>query len=44
MIDTHAHLDFEQFDQDREAVIDIAHNEGVEIIINIGTDFLDIAL
>ena len=39
MIDTHAHLDFEQFDQDREAVIDIAHNEGVEIIINIGTDF-----
>jgi TatD DNase family protein len=40
MIDTHAHLDFEQFDDDRAAVIDIAHNEGVEIIVNIGTDFL----
>jgi len=39
MIDTHAHLDFDQFDDDREAVIGIAHNEGVELIINIGTDF-----
>jgi len=39
MIDTHAHLDFDQFDTDRDAVIRIAHNEGVEIIINIGTDF-----
>jgi len=39
MIDTHAHLDFDQFDTDRDAVIKIAQNEGVEIIINIGTDF-----
>ncbi len=39
MIDTHAHLDFEQFDDDREKVIQDAHDQGVEIIVNIGTDF-----
>lgn len=39
MIDTHTHLDFDQFDTDRDAVIQIALNEGVELIINIGTDF-----
>jgi TatD DNase family protein len=39
MIDTHTHLDFDQFDADRDAVIQIALNEGVELIINIGTDF-----
>lgn len=38
MIDTHAHLDFEQFEKDRDTVIQVAHNEGVETIINIGTD------
>ena len=38
MIDTHAHLDFPQFDADREEIIRLAHQEGVELIINIGTD------
>jgi len=39
MIDTHAHLDFDQFDSDRDAVIKVARSEGVELIVNIGTDF-----
>lgn len=38
MIDTHAHLDFESFDQDREEVISRAFDNGVEKIINIGVD------
>ena len=38
MIDTHAHLDFKQFDQDRSKVIDYALSSGVEKIVNIGVD------
>ena len=38
MIDTHAHLDFKQFDQDRSKVIDYALSNGVEKIVNIGVD------
>jgi TatD DNase family protein len=38
MIDTHAHLDFKQFNQDRVQVIDYAFSNGVEKIINIGVD------
>ena len=39
LIDTHAHLDFEQFDKDRDIVIKRAFSSGVERIINIGTNF-----
>ncbi len=35
LIDTHAHLDFESFDADREAVIGRAWRAGVEKIVNI---------
>jgi TatD DNase family protein len=38
LIDTHAHLDFDQFDPDREEVILRAHENGIQCIINIGTD------
>jgi TatD DNase family protein len=38
VIDTHAHLDFKQFDKDRSQVIDYAFSNGVERIINIGVD------
>jgi TatD DNase family protein len=38
MIDTHAHLDFPQFDKDRKEVIRKAKNEGIIRIINIGVD------
>ena len=38
MIDTHAHLDFPQFDKDREEVIKSSFDSGVERIINIGVD------
>ena len=38
MIDTHAHLDFPQFDGDRNQAIERARNEGVIRIINIGVD------
>lgn len=37
LIDTHAHLDFPEFDQDRDAVISRAKEKGVEFIINIGS-------
>lgn len=36
--DTHCHLDFEQFNSDREEVIERAKEQGVEYIINIGTN------
>ncbi|MDZ7376993.1 MAG: TatD family hydrolase [candidate division KSB1 bacterium] len=39
LIDSHAHLDFENFDGDREAVIQNAQLAGVVAIINIGIDF-----
>jgi len=36
LIDTHCHLDFPQFDQDRNAVIQRAKDAGVEYFVNIG--------
>ena len=38
MIDSHAHLYLEQFDEDRESVIRQAREAGVQSIINIGID------
>lgn len=38
MIDTHAHLDFPEFDQDREEVVSRAFDNGVKKIINVGVD------
>jgi len=38
LIDTHTHLDFPQFDGDREAVIARAREAGVTTIINVGAD------
>jgi TatD DNase family protein len=37
-IDTHAHLDFKDFDADRHEVIERALQKGVSVIINVGTD------
>lgn len=39
MIETHAHMDFPEFDADRDAAIQRAFDAGVHTIINIGTDF-----
>ncbi len=38
LVDSHAHLDFRQFDADREAVIERARAAGLMAIVNIGTD------
>lgn len=38
LIDTHVHLDFRQFDRDREEVISRAIDAGVERMVNIGCD------
>ena len=38
LTDTHAHLDFPQFDSDREEAIERALAAGVGIIINVGAD------
>jgi len=38
MIDTHAHLNFKDFDKDRDEVISRAFQGGIKKIINIGTD------
>ncbi|MCJ7497063.1 MAG: TatD family hydrolase [candidate division Zixibacteria bacterium] len=38
MIDTHAHLDFPQYDKDRDKVIEEAFASGLKAIINIGVD------
>jgi TatD DNase family protein len=40
LIDTHTHLDFPQFDSDRERVIEQAANAGVGIIVNVGVDLV----
>lgn len=37
LIDTHCHLDFPEFDQDRQEVIRRAQNSGIGYIINIGS-------
>lgn len=36
-IDTHCHLDFPEFDKDRDEVARAAKNEGIDYIINIGS-------
>ena len=38
LIDTHAHLEMEAFDQDREEVLRRAREGGVGHIVTIGTD------
>ncbi|HHY46796.1 MAG TPA: TatD family hydrolase [Firmicutes bacterium] len=38
IVDTHAHLDHEDFDPDREAVIERARQNGVRIILAVGYD------
>ncbi len=38
LVDSHAHLDFPQFDTDREAVIERAREAGLVAILNVGTD------
>jgi len=38
LIDTHAHLDMQDFDQDREKVIKRAINQGVTHVITVGID------
>ena len=37
LVDTHCHLDFKDFDGDRDSVIDRAREEGVVRIINVGS-------
>jgi TatD DNase family protein len=39
LIDTHSHLDFEDFDKDREEVIARAFDSGIKAIVNVGTNF-----
>ena len=41
LIDSHAHLTMPQFDQDREAVIERAKNNGIEYIVTVGIDIND---
>ncbi|MBI3008624.1 MAG: TatD family hydrolase, partial [Candidatus Omnitrophica bacterium] len=38
-IDTHCHLDFEDFNQDRDEVISLALESGVRYLINVGSSF-----
>ena len=38
IIDTHAHIDMEAFDDDRSEVIQNAKNNGVDYILNVGCD------
>jgi len=38
MIDSHAHLDFPQYDSDRDDVIREGFNNGLEAVVNIGVD------
>ncbi len=36
LVDSHCHLDFPQFDEDREAVLDRAHQAGIRAILAVG--------
>ena len=38
IFETHAHLDFQHFDKDREQLIKKCFNSGIEYILNIGVD------
>ena len=38
LVDTHAHLDFPEFDADREEVLERAKAAGVVAMVNVGTD------
>ena len=38
IIDTHAHVDVADYDEDREAVIERARENGVQYMVNIGCD------
>ena len=38
MIDSHAHLDFPQYDNDRDQIIETGFQNGLEAVINIGVD------
>lgn len=38
IFESHAHLDFEQFDQDRNTIIQKCKQEGIEHIINVGVN------
>lgn len=38
LVDTHAHLDFNDFAEDREEVISRARNNGIAYIVNVGSD------
>ena len=38
LIDSHAHIDHQKFNEDREAVLENARAAGVELIINPGAD------
>ncbi|MGD2206190.1 MAG: TatD family hydrolase [Anaerolineae bacterium] len=40
LIDSHAHLDFPQFDADRQAVIERAQTAGLVAIVNVGTNLV----
>jgi len=39
LIDTHVHLNFPEFHKDMEEVIDRSFTQGVEMMVNVGTDF-----
>lgn len=39
LIDTHAHLDFPEFDNDRDSVIKRSQEEGIDFIINVASSF-----